>query len=106
MSVLTPSLCICIISEYFRREGNIPVDRDLLNMYVYANGDDINAALAFMSLIVSPSYPQADLGFMDIISLLLVLIPISEMVVKMRYINNLWVSYLFLYPYLSAHLKY
>jgi hypothetical protein len=65
MSILSPFLCIRIISEYFRREGNIPVDRDLLNMY--ANGDDINGALASISLTVIPSYPQSDLGFMDLI---------------------------------------
>jgi hypothetical protein len=42
MSILSPFLCIRIISEYFR-EGNIPLERDLLNMY--ANGDHINGAL-------------------------------------------------------------
>jgi hypothetical protein len=42
MSVLSSFLCIGIISEYFKREGNIPVDKDLLHMYV--NGDDINGA--------------------------------------------------------------
>jgi hypothetical protein len=36
MSILSPFICIRIISKYFRREGNIPVDRDLLNMYVPA----------------------------------------------------------------------
>jgi hypothetical protein len=42
MSVLSPFLYIGVISEYFKREGNIPVDRDLL--HIYANGDDINGA--------------------------------------------------------------
>jgi hypothetical protein len=65
MSVLSPFLCIGVISEYFKREGNITVDRDLL--HIYANGDDINGALAFIKLSVIPSYPCAALGFINLI---------------------------------------
>ena len=55
MTVLSPFLRIGVILEYFKREGNIPVDRDLL--LIYANGDDINGVLAFINLVVIPSYP-------------------------------------------------
>jgi hypothetical protein len=57
MSVLSSFLYIGIISEYFRRLGNIPVDKDLL--IIYANGDDIDIALAFINLMLIPSYPLA-----------------------------------------------
>jgi hypothetical protein len=66
MSVLSPFLYIGVISEYFKREGNIPVDRDLL--HIYANGDDINGSLAFINSAVIPSYPQANLGFIYLIT--------------------------------------
>jgi hypothetical protein len=33
----------------------------------YANGDDINGALAFIKLAVIPSYKCADLGFINLI---------------------------------------
>jgi hypothetical protein len=106
VSILSPFSCIRIISEYFRRERNITVERNLLNMY--ANGD-INGALTFISLIVIPSYPQADFGFVDLIissiALLLNFFNTNfKMVLKMRYIDNPWAAYLFLHPYLSAHL--
>jgi hypothetical protein len=35
---------------------------------MYANGDDINGALAFISLIVIPSYPLAGLSFINLIN--------------------------------------
>jgi hypothetical protein len=41
-------LCIGIISEYFNRVGNIPVGKDLLN--IYADGDDINEILGMRKL--------------------------------------------------------
>jgi hypothetical protein len=107
MSALSPFffLYIGLISEYFNQVGNIPVDKDLLNMY--ANGDDINGALAFISLTVIPSYPLAGLSFINLISssisLLLVSFSInSEMVFGMKYINNPWTPYLLLHSYLSA----
>jgi hypothetical protein len=43
-----------LFQSYFKQEGNIPVDRVLL--HIYANGDDINGALAFINLAVIPSY--------------------------------------------------
>jgi hypothetical protein len=57
---LSPFLYIGIISEYFKRLGNIPVDKDLL--IIYTNGDDINIALAFINLMLIPSYPLAGLS--------------------------------------------
>jgi hypothetical protein len=45
---------------------------------MYANGDDINGALASISLIVIPSYPQADLGFMDLISSVSLLLKVKR----------------------------
>jgi hypothetical protein len=65
MSVISGFLYICVISEYFKREGNILVDRDLLHMY--ANGVDINGTLSFIRLTVISSYPQANLGFINLI---------------------------------------
>jgi hypothetical protein len=63
---LSPFLYIGIISEYFRRLGNIPVDKDLL--IIYANGDDINIALAFINFMLIPSYPLAGLSLIVLIT--------------------------------------
>jgi hypothetical protein len=63
---LSPFLYIGITSEYFRRLGNIPVDKDLLS--IYANGDDINIALAFINLMLIPSYPLAGLSLKVLIT--------------------------------------
>jgi hypothetical protein len=66
MIVLSP-FSMCVISEYFKPQGYIPVDRDLLHMY--ANHDDIYGTLAFINLAVILSYPEANLGFTSLISL-------------------------------------
>jgi hypothetical protein len=63
---LSPFLYIGIISEYFKRLGNIPVDKDLL--IIYANGVDINIALAFINLMLIPSYPLAGLNLIVLIT--------------------------------------
>jgi hypothetical protein len=63
---LSPFLYIGNISEYFKHLGNILVDKELLN--IYANGDDINIALAFINLMLIPSYPLAGLSLIVLIT--------------------------------------
>jgi hypothetical protein len=79
------------MSEYFKRLGNIPVDKDLL--IIYANGDDINIALAFINLMLIPSYPLAGLSLIVLITSSILcnrfyLISIYEMVFGMRCISS------------------
>jgi hypothetical protein len=66
IAVLSPFLYIGIISEYFKRLRNTLVDKDLLIIYV--NGDDINIALAFINLMLIPSYPLAGLSLIVLIT--------------------------------------
>jgi hypothetical protein len=63
---MSPFLYIGIISEYFKRLGNIPVGKDLL--IIYANCDYINIALALINLMLIPSYPLAGVSLIVLIT--------------------------------------